>query len=332
MNVGIVSYGLFLPSETESAEALSVKSGLSKEQLADLGIIKKPKPTSQDQPVVMAVKAAKQAMEKAQGIKADNVDLVLWTGEEYKDYIAQTASIRLQEEVGCKKAWAYDLVGQGVTFLLGLRVARDMILGDKTINTVLLAGGTRNVDLVDPKNPHTRFLLPYSASGCAAIIKRDHPENRILEVSVKSHPDLADQICVPGGGTTIPFAPDNRDSDLMFFQTKDPVLVEDYITHDFPDHLAKQVLSLSRGRKISYLGLRHLPPLQRQRVLEKLKLDGGSSMPLYNWGHHGAGDVLISLDLALQGNQLKPKDLVALASGGIGFNYATALIQWGKTD
>jgi 3-oxoacyl-[acyl-carrier-protein] synthase III len=67
-------------------------------------------------------------------------------------------------------------------------------------------------------------------------------------------------------------------------------------------------------------------------VLEKLKLDGGSSMPLYNWGHHGAGDVLISLDLALQGNQLKPKDLVALASGGIGFNYATALIQWGKTD
>ena len=45
--------------------------------------------------------------------------MVIWTGEEYKDYIAQTAAIRLQEETECRNAWAFDLVGQGVTTIQG---------------------------------------------------------------------------------------------------------------------------------------------------------------------------------------------------------------------
>ena len=139
-----------------------------------LGIERKCKPTPEDQPIPMAVKAAKQAFERAGGIKPEEVDLVLWTGEEYKDYIAQTASIRVQEETGCRNAWAFDLVDQGVTTVLGLRIARDMMIGDQTIKTVLLAGGTRNVDLVDYTNPDTRFMLPFSASGGAVLLRRGH--------------------------------------------------------------------------------------------------------------------------------------------------------------
>src|SRR5512135_1412336 len=122
------------------------------------GIRRKYRPARVDQPSAMAVKAAKQVYHGADGIERKDLHLVLWTSEEYKDYIAQTASIRLQEEVGCKNAWAYDLVDQGITVVLGLRIARDMMIGDRSIDTVLLAGGTRNVDLVDYTNPNTRWM------------------------------------------------------------------------------------------------------------------------------------------------------------------------------
>ena len=173
MNIGIVSYGLYFPDGFETAGEVAEKSGLTVDDVKALGIERKFMPAPDDQPVTMAVEAAKQAFEMATEVKPTDVDVVIWTGEEYKDYIAQTASIRLQEETGCHKAWAFDLVGQGVTSILGLRAARDLMIGDETVKTVLLAGGTRNIDLVDYTNPNTHFLLAASASGGAILLKRN---------------------------------------------------------------------------------------------------------------------------------------------------------------
>ncbi|MCX5907228.1 MAG: hypothetical protein NTY64_08575, partial [Deltaproteobacteria bacterium] len=132
----------------------------------------------------------------AGNVAAAEIDVVLWTGEEYKDYICQTASIRLQEEVGARKAWAFDLVGQGVTSLIGLRTARALIIGDPSIHTVLLAGGTRNVDLVNYANPNTRWMLPTSASGAALILRRGHSQNQLLSMATSVDPKMADEVYV----------------------------------------------------------------------------------------------------------------------------------------
>ena len=240
MDIGIVSYGLYTPETFETASDLSAKSGLSLEEVKELGIERKCLPSREDQPVNMAVKAANQALERAGDVKPEDIDMVIWTGEEYKDYIAQTASIRLQEETGCKNAWAFDLVGQNVTSIQGLRVARDFILGDESVHTILLAGGTRNVDLVDPVNPDTRFLLASSASGGAMILKRNHPRNRLIQTAFTIDHEMADEVYVPGGGTEIPFAPDNLDSKIMFYQTPRPKVVSDYLAERWVPALAKR--------------------------------------------------------------------------------------------
>ena len=77
------------------------------------------------------------------------------------------------------------------------------------------------------------------------------------------------------------------------------------------------------------MALRHLAPNDRQRVLDELHLGTEKSPPLTNWGHHGPNDVIISIDLGLKAGTIRQGSFVALASGGIGFNYAAALIQWG---
>ena len=329
IKVGLAGYALYLPREIETAAQAAVRAGLTEEQVRELGLESKLKPGPEDHPVVMAVKAARAVLEQTPGVRPDQVDLVLWTGEEYKDYIAQTASIRLQEETGCQKAWAFDLVGQSTTSLVGLRVARDMMIGDETINTVLLAGGTRNVDLVDYANPHTRFLLAASASGGAMILQRDLEYNLLKEARVRVDPDMADQVYVPGGGTEHPFAPDNLDSKEMFFQVQDPDQVAEYLREGFPRELVKIIQRACGDAAPDYLALRHLAPEQRKLVLDSLGLRDDQSAPLFKMGHHGTNDVIISLDKGLRSGAVKDGTRICLASAGNGFTYAAVVLEWG---
>jgi 3-oxoacyl-[acyl-carrier-protein] synthase-3 len=324
MDIGIVSFGFYVPQGFETGAEVAVQSGLSMDEVAALGIELKFLPAPEDQPVSMALKAARQVFQRSLEVKPADVDVVIWTGEEYKDYIAQTAAIRLQEEVGCRNAWAFDLVGQGVTSILGLRVARDLMLGDATVNTVLLAGGTRNIDLVDPTNLDTLFLLAASASGGAMLLKRDHRENLLLDTHFIVDAEMADAVYVPGGGTAIPFEVENLRSESMFYQVSDPKTLAEYLKNRWCSALVDVIKQVVPERAPDYLALRHLTPDERRRVLAE------QSMALNNWGHHGPNDILISLGHGLKSKAVRNGSLVVLASGGIGFTYAAALVQWGK--
>ncbi len=329
MNIGIVSYGLYTPAAFDTTEDVAAKSGMVPDDVLKLGIEKKCRPDPLDQPVVMAAKAAGQALERARGLNPEDVDVVIWTGEEYKDYVAQTPSIRLQEEIGCRDAWAFDLVGQGVTTLQGLRTARDLITGDDRIRTVLLAGGTRNVDLVNPTNPDTRFLLAASASGGAVILQQGHNANLLLDTAYTVDCKMADEVYVPGGGTEIPFALDNLSSDSMFYQTPRPEVVANYLKDRWTGGLCGVARRVLDNSTLDYLALRHLSRADRATVLDLLGLAPEQSAPLYSWGDHGTNDVLISLDLGLKSGAIQDGSLVAMVAAGIGFTYAAALIQWG---
>ncbi len=329
MHIGIVSFGLYLPEGYEDAATIAAKAGLSIQAVIDLGVEQKRLPAPDDQPIPMAVKAAQKAFARTDIVNPADVDVVIWTGEEYKDYIAQTASIRLQEEVGCRNAWAFDLVGQGVTSHQGLRVAHDLMRGDESIKTVLLAGGTRNVDLVDYANPHTRILLATSASGGALILKRDHDANHLLKTAFTVDAEMADEIYVPGGGTETPFAPENVDSKLMYFQVANSKKTSAYMKKRWVPALVEVTQKVLSDRAPDYLALRHLAPGQRREVLNQLGVSSEQSASLAQLGYHGTNDVIVSLDLGLNSGAVRKGNLVTLVSGGIGFTYAAALIQWG---
>lgn len=329
MTLGIVSYGLYLPEGLEPADQIAARWGIDVNTLYDLGIKQRYVPSKEDQPVVMAVKAARRALASAGGLGPEEVDVVIWTGEEYKDYIAQTPSIRLQEETGCKNAWAFDLVAQGVTLIQGLRVARDLIASDENVHTVLLAGGTRNIDLVDGANPDTRFLMASSASGGAVIVRRDHPRNLVLGTAFLVHPHMADEVYVPGGGTQIPFRPENLNTPVMFYQTPHPGKVADYLEQHWAKALCDTAKQLPGGGRTDCLALRHLSTGDRQKVLEGLNLEPEQCPILEYYGHHGTNDTIISLDLGIKQKTVKDGTLVTMLTGGIGFTYAAASIRWG---
>lgn len=332
MNIGIVSYGLYTPKTFETAADVAGRAGIGIDAVHSLGIRRKCRPGPEDQPVVMAAAAARQALDRAGDLTPDRVDVVIWTGEEYKDYVAQTPSIRLQEEIGCRRAWAFDLVGQGVTLVQGMRVAADLMAGDDRVRTVLLAGGTRNVDLVDAANRNTRFLLAASASGGAMILQAGHPENRLVDTAFSVDAHMADAVYVPGGGTETPFSPDNLNTPPMYYHTPDPAAVESYLATRWTAGLCKVARQVLAGSAPDYLALRHLAPSERMAVLDDLAVASERSAVLDDWGAHGTNDPILSLDLGLRSGAVTAGSRVAAVTGGIGFTFAAALIRWGRAD
>lgn len=327
---GFVSHGICLPEKVETKETLAARWGMDPGDLALLGIEERPCPGPGDQPVTMASRAALQALDRAPEIDPLSVDLVLWTGEEYKDYICQTAAIRLQEETGCRNAWAFDLVGQGVTLLQGIRVARDLMAGDAQVRTVLLAGGTRNGDLVDPHNPDTAFLLPLSGSGGAMLLKRDHGENRLRSTAFLVDPEMADAVYVPGGGTERPFSPEILGSPLLTYRATDPEALSAYLENAHPKRMADCITHALHGERADFLALRHLAPRHRKEVLRILGIPDPRSPALSRLGCHGTNDPLLSLDMGLRAGHIQNGHRVVLAASGIGFTYAAVVFSWGK--
>ena len=62
MNIGIVSYGLYIPAGFETADEVALKANITSEEVMALVIKRKRLPSEDDQPVPMAVNAAKQAL------------------------------------------------------------------------------------------------------------------------------------------------------------------------------------------------------------------------------------------------------------------------------
>ena len=121
------------------------------------------------------------------------------------------------------------------------------------------------MDLVDYANPDTRFLLAASASGGAMILKRNHPENLLINAALASDPEMADEVFVPGGGTEIPFAADNLGTAIMFYQAAHPRILAAYLEERWADRLADIVKKAASGQAPDYLALRHLTPADRDR-------------------------------------------------------------------
>ncbi|MEH7526474.1 hypothetical protein V7149_24890, partial [Bacillus sp. JJ1503] len=173
MNIGILSTGIYLPEEYITGEEIALKAGIPQEIVeGKMGIKRKTIPGPEDHTCLMGIRAAEKAIKKA-NLDPLTIDLVIYIGEEYKEYPLWTAGIKLQEEIGALNACAFDVALRCGTTVMALKVAKNMMIADPAINTVLLAGGYRNGDFIDYHNPRTRFMYNLGAGGGAIILQKD---------------------------------------------------------------------------------------------------------------------------------------------------------------
>jgi 3-oxoacyl-[acyl-carrier-protein] synthase III len=329
--------GLYLPDEymtgEEIAEIVGIPTHIVEEKM---GIKKKHVPGDNDHTCEMGILAAKQAIERA-GIDPLEIDVVIYIGEEHKEYPLWTAGIKLQEAVGALNAWAFDVALRCGTTVMALKVAKSLMMADPTIKTVLLAGGYRNVDFIDYQNPRTRFMFNLGAGGGAILLKKDHNENVLLETELITDGSFSEDVVVVSGGTKHPITKEAIEHRLNKLDVLDPDGMKQRLEQKSMVNFIKVIRESVRksGYKeedISYLSMLHMKRSAHEYVLKELGLSPEQSIYLEEYGHIGQIDQILSLELALKEGKVSEGDLVVFVSAGIGYAWGATAIKWGKVS
>ncbi|MEI4768116.1 3-oxoacyl-ACP synthase [Psychrobacillus sp. FJAT-51614] len=335
MTVGIVSTGVYIPDNVMTAEEIAALSNLPIDVVKNkMGITQKPIPGPEDHTVAMGIKAAEKALKKG-SIDPKTIDLVIYIGEEHKEYPLWTAAIKLQEEIGAYHAWGFDVALRCGTTIMAIKVAKSLMESDSTINTVLLAGGYRNSDFIDYTNERTRFMFNLGAGGAAIILKKDHPENIILESEIITDGSFSEDVVVPVGGTKEPLTVEHLHKGLYRLDVLDPegmkARLEQKSMQNFIKVIRNALIKSDYSEDdIDYLAILHMKKSAHDYVLNELGLSSDQSIYLSDYGHIGQMDQIISLELAQDHGKLKDGDLAVLVSAGIGYAWGAVAVSWGK--
>jgi len=343
--IGIVDYAVYLPARTITAEELSPLVNIPAEVLSEkMGIrAKRVGDPKEDQPGKMTVKATKALLEKT-GFDPMDIDMILYAGETYAEYVCWTVGIMVQEAIGAKKAYAWDLSFRCAGLPLALKVAKDMMTADSKLKNVLICGGNNNAQLVDYQDPNQSFMFNMGPGAFAMLLRQGHDENEILDSGIITDSQFHSDVIGMTGGSLNPLT-----QEMVEEMAKDPEKTRRFNLLTLPDaggmkkRLAEASLPNFTGAvrlacensnipptDIDFIGIVHIGNRAHYALMADLGIDKEKTVFLWDDGHCGHVDPLLAMDYGRKEGKVKDGDIVAFVGAGTGYAFGCTLIRWGK--
>jgi 3-oxoacyl-[acyl-carrier-protein] synthase-3 len=342
ISVGIVSAGMYLPKSFLTAAEIAEQSGMPEAVVREkLGINKKYVAGPGDHPSQMALWAAQNCLAKCD-IKPEEIDVVLCTTEEWKEYLLWTAGIHLAHEIGATNAWAMDVHMRCCTTIAALQTAKALMLANSEINTVLIAGGYRVGDFINFKNPRTSFMFNIGAGAGAMLLRKNWPANHVLGSHLLSDGSMSKHVIVPASGTVQHPTDEAVANGQFFFDLVEPEAMKNRLNEVSMNNWLRCIDEALRKsgahtdgkllsrQDIDFLNLILIKPSAHRDLLQRLGLTEKQSVYLSEFGHVGEQDSIISIIEGERQGKLKAGDLMVMVAAGIGYVWGAACVRWGK--
>ncbi|MFY9174058.1 MAG: 3-oxoacyl-ACP synthase [Peptococcia bacterium] len=336
INVGIVGTGLYFPKTVMTADDISkATKGVWTERavIEKLGIYQKPVPGPDDGTQEMGVRAGLDCL-KQTGVDPKEIDVILCIGEERKEYPITTTGTYIQHKIGAVNAWAIDIAQRCCTCVSAMKIAKDMMIADPEINTVMIVGGYRNGDFVDYANPSLSAMYNLGAGAGAMILKKNYDRNLVLGTSIMSDGAFSRDIVVEIGGTVNPITRENIDSAYKSMIMLDEKHMKDGLNAiSMPNWFSCIDRALEKSgytrKDLGYLAILHFKYSMHKYMLQQLGLNEDQTIYLSNYGHIGQVDQILSLQLALEQGKVKDGTVLAMIAAGTGYTWAANIVKWG---
>jgi 3-oxoacyl-[acyl-carrier-protein] synthase-3 len=189
-----------------SDQWITERTGIKERRIAEPGV-----PSS-----ALAERAAREAMEDAGVTPADLDAIVVATVT--PDRFFPSTSCTLQDKLGARKAFCFDIAAACSGFVYGLEVCRGLI-GSGAANTALIIGVESLTKITDWTDRSTCVLFGDGA-GAAIVKPLDDSGSEILSVTLGSDGTLGDLLEMPGGGSLRPISQEVVDQRLQFLHMR----------------------------------------------------------------------------------------------------------------
>jgi len=273
----------------------------------------------------MGVIAAQNAINKAK-INPEDIDIVICstiTG----DYTTPSTACLLQDRLGAKNAFAFDISAACSGFIYALAVAEKFVLNEPR-KTVLVVASEKLSSITNWEDRGTCILFGDGAG--AAIVKASTDGKGIVSSYLRSDGSLYDFLMVKAGGSKKPASIETVQNREHFLSMDGSDVFKHAVSKMCES--AEKTLELS-GWESEELGML-FPHQANIRIIDAIRKR--LSLPeekvfvnLHKLGNTSAATIPISLAEAENKGLIKPGDKVLLVSFGGGFTWAGMSIIWG---
>lgn len=320
----ILSTGSFLPDRILSNEDLSQFSPEARRLIAEKTGVQSRRHAAEDQCTSdLAVAAARACLQKID-FRPENLEgIILSTSS--PDRMQPATATRVQHKLGAANAFAFDInsVCSGGSF--GIAVV-DSLIRSGAFRTILLIASEMYSKILSPRDFST---YPFFGDGAGAVLfqaANGGPQG-VLHSCLGTDGSRCDTICVPGGGTMLPFEKMPGPRSAYFRMKGEEVFA---FTMDKGPKVIRRLLEeagaapgevkrfICHQANINILhGIADRLGIPRERFFVNLD----------RYGNTASASVLIALDEAVSRGDLAPGDLVVIATFGGGLSWGANLIR-----
>ena len=328
-SIGLAATASYLPERWMPAAEIADESGIPEHVLQEKFGLRGKHVAADDEHVCdMSVEAGRRLLAE-QGIDPASVDCVIYFGSTWKEYPVWQAAPWIAHRLGCTGAFAleYDNVSCGSP--VALRAARNLLVSEPDVSSVLLVAASRESHLLDYANERSRFMFNFGDGAVAALLRRDHEENEVLGSHALTNGSFSLQVKVPGGGSVEPL------NGYRFLDVQDPQEMKERLDPiTMPNFLAAAEGALARSdarlEDVSYLCGIHMKRSIHDALMAELGLAPERATYLDDTGHMSGVDPLLGLDRAARAGELRGGELVLLLAAGTGYTWAATVVRWGR--
>jgi 3-oxoacyl-[acyl-carrier-protein] synthase III len=274
----------------------------------------------------LSAKAVEKLLAKA-NISAEEIDLII-VATVTPDMMFPSTACLVQEKIGAKKAWGFDLSGACSGFLYALTTGAQFI-ETGVYRKVVVIGADVMSSIIDFEDRATCVLF---GDGAGAVLLEPTEEENVgvVDFILGSDGGGGKHLFMPAGGSRHPASHETVDK-KMHYVHQDGRTVYKFAVRLMAE-TAEQVLQRN-GYSPSDVNL-YVPHQANLRIIEsavdRLKLRRDQvAINIDRYANTTAATIPSCLAECSECGTLKKGDLVVLASFGAGFTWGSVLLKWG---
>ena len=270
--------------------------------------------------------AASRRLLERRGISAEELDCII-VATVTPDMLFPSTACILQDKIGARKAWGFDLSGACTGFIYALATAAQFIHSGAH-RKVLVVGADVMTSILNPSDRNT-YVLFGDGAGAALVEPTGPGEEGILDFILRSDGSGGKYLFMPGGGSLNPASHETVDR-AMHYVHQDGRAVFKYAVHGMAD-VSAEILARNR-LSASDIAL-YVPHQANSRIIDAAVERIGIAkekvvVNIDRYANTTAATIPIGLDEASRQRRLRKGDRVLLASFGAGFTWGSLLLRW----
>jgi 3-oxoacyl-[acyl-carrier-protein] synthase-3 len=255
----------------------------------------------------------------------DDVDALI-VATATPDMIFPATACLIQDQLGLRRAWGFDLSAACSGFLYAMTVGAQLV-ATGAHERVVVVGADLMSSIIDPLDRTTAVLFGDGAG--AALLEPAEPGYGLLDFYHRVDGSGRNDLQMPGGGSAMPASATSVADRQHFLKQNGKVVFKFAVSQ-----MVESVNIVLRRNGLTAGDLSMVIPHQaNQRILdavaERLCVPHERvASVLASYGNTTGATLPLALDAALTGGKIKRGDLVIFTAVGAGFTAGATLVRW----